>query len=121
MPTQRQGVGGEVGTVHLGQKEEPGGVGQEAEAAVLLGGRPTDPAAVGTQMFGGGTKDQQRQPAVGSVGEDLSQAFADGLKRAQVMMLGQQRVEAVSFMGLEPACPGWFHPLLLGGVGQRKC
>ncbi len=89
-------------------------------AAAPWRGRPTDPAVAVTQRFGGGAKDPQREPTVSGVGDDVSEAFADGLQRAEVMRLREQMVEADRFIGLEPARGELIEPLLLGGIGQPQ-
>ena len=84
----------------LGQDEEARVVDQQAQTAAALFVVPADPLIAGAQVTGRSGPGQQRQPAPAMSG-DVTQRLADQRGGMQIVMLGEQRVEAGAFTGAD--------------------
>ena len=84
----------EVGLVAFGQDEKAAVVGDEAQAVVTLGLRPSDPLVAGLEGFGRGAEDPYRQPSASGSDRSVEHLFTAGLEAAEVVVLSEKGLES---------------------------
>ena len=98
--SQAQNPRAQIGHGAVGQNQEAAVVDHQAQAAITLGARPTDPLIAVLEMFGGGAEEQQRHPAVLGIDGGGDKDDADLLQQP-LLSLGR-RMERRFFCFMPP-------------------
>ena len=106
----------EIGIMALGQNQQAGVVGQERQPPAPLLLRPADEGVTRFEVQGGGAPGGQPQP-LALVGGDITDVFAHDTGVFEVVMLDDDLVKSLDFMGLDQPHGEVFQDVLLVGGG----
>ncbi len=109
----------EIGTVAGGQHQQAGVVDQQRQARAPLLVSPADEAVARLEMERGGVPGGQRQPLTAILGH-VAQMFADQMAVFQIVMLGEELIEALDLVGRHESHGQMDENLLFIGGGLTK-
>src|ERR1035438_10070326 len=111
----------EIGIMAPGQNQQAGVVRQERQSPAPLLLRPADEDLTRLEMQGGGTPGGQPQP-LALVGGDITDVFAHDTGVFEIVMLDDEPVKTLDFMGLDQPHREVFQDVLLvsGGLAMTN-